>query len=424
MCGAAKTCITPSAELLPNLHGLQNRWFGGVLDDIYCRAIALDNGTSRALLISMELDKIPYPERMMTAITDATGIPEELVTIVAVHTHSAPVTGHRPDEGPNFLDRKPRQVQKAAHEYGDFLISQLLSAVTAALDRLRPARMGIGTGQSYINVYRNTWYDRKNEDGSVTRLLALGADPSRPIDHTITALKFETPDGHPIAYFINYPVHCCVLHTNRLCDGKFGLSGDIAGFVSRHLEQEEDCVAIWSSGAAGDINPSSMLEVYYPDPDTGDVVTRSLDGDYGLLESIASRHLADVKKVLRTIVCDRTALPLAGQVEWSETPGLQPEKPYQVRLHLLRLNDILLFGASGEFYSSFGKLIRDLLPADHVIVMNHESSLYAQSGYIADDETLLLPDTDLPGISHTNMKPGYFRESLIRLCMKMYQDVS
>ena len=40
-CGAAKNIITPSSDLLPDLRGLMDRHFGGVLDDLYVRVIAL-----------------------------------------------------------------------------------------------------------------------------------------------------------------------------------------------------------------------------------------------------------------------------------------------------------------------------------------------------------------------------------------------
>jgi hypothetical protein len=40
-CGAARECITPPGELLPDLRGLMDRPFGGVLDDLFVRVLAL-----------------------------------------------------------------------------------------------------------------------------------------------------------------------------------------------------------------------------------------------------------------------------------------------------------------------------------------------------------------------------------------------
>lgn len=94
---------------------------------------------------------------------------------------------------------------------------------------------------------------------------------------------------------------------------------------------------------------------------------------------------------------------------------------YQVRLQMIRLGSVLLLGASGELYSSYARLLKSILPEQNLILVNHVASLCANSGYILDDEALLAPESDLPGVSHTNMKPGFFAASLIRHTRHMYE---
>ena len=60
--------------------------------------------------------------------------------------------------------------------------------------RLAPARIGYGTGVSYINVNRNIidpktkrWWEGPNYDG--------------PSDKTVAVIKFETSSGDPIAIY-------------------------------------------------------------------------------------------------------------------------------------------------------------------------------------------------------------------------------
>ena len=420
-CGAAKQKITPSSELLPNLRGLQDRRFGGILDDLYLRVLALKKEDTQFLFITFELDKVPHPQRFLELLEKETGTPGENIFLAAVHTHTAPITGSRPFEGPNNIAAKPKEVQNATHAYENILEKTLLEACLEALGKMVHARLGLDWAESYINVYRNQWYEYRDSKNVLHRKYALGANPQIPVDRKVFVMKFEDYSGNPLAFLINYPVHCCVLHTCQCFDGKLGISGDIAGRVSQFMENEYDgSVALWCSGAAGDINPVMQNEVYYPDPATGEPVTEIMPGDNrSLLSIMANRHFDDVRRIAAGISCTSHDLSLAGCVEWSETPGM--DGSYQVRLQMIRLGSVLLLGASGELYSSYARLLKSILPEQNLILVNHVASLCANSGYILDDEALLAPESDLPGVSHTNMKPGFFAASLIRHTRHMYE---
>ena len=86
-----------------------------------------------------------------------------------------------------------------------------------------------------------------------------------PGDRTVAALRFEDLEGRPIAFFVNYALHCCLMFQNNF-DGKggMGISGDVAGRISTWLEEAyPGTVAIWSSGAAGDVDPVLFNAVLY-----------------------------------------------------------------------------------------------------------------------------------------------------------------
>ncbi len=119
-------------------------------------------------------------------------------------------------------------------------------------------------------------------------------------------LKFEDLDGAPIAFFMNYAVHCCVMISNPCCDGKAGVGGDLSGAVCGLLEERfAGSVAVWSSGAAGDVNPVMLNEMYYPDPETGRPAVCLLgEGALAALRILAGRHYADVLQVERAIECE------------------------------------------------------------------------------------------------------------------------
>jgi neutral ceramidase len=220
--GAAKVDITPAPNELPPS-------YEGVHDPIYSRAIVVENGTTGAALITLDVGGLSDDtwRNVSQRIEKELGIPASNVLITATHTHSAP---RRPGAD---LDEKVFQSAKRAKESA------------------RPARIGFGTGQSFININRNIidakthgWWEGPNYDG--------------PSDKTVAVVTFETTDGQPIAVYYNYAVHAVIL-------GQLDkVSGDIPGAASRYIEESFDdkLIAVWSTGAAGDQNPIFFQQTY------------------------------------------------------------------------------------------------------------------------------------------------------------------
>lgn len=423
-CGAAKGMITPPDVLMPDLRGLMDRQFGGVIDDLFVRVISLKNGEDTALLITFDLDKVPCPGEYLEALSTVTNVPVESILLAAIHTHTAPVAGIRPNEGPNNIATKPQEVQEATRKYELFIKEILLNTAKEAVTKMVPSRMGIGKGKSYIGTDRKQMYETMEADGSFHAKYGIGTNPESPIDRTLYVIRFEDLEGRPIAFFINFSVHCCVLNTHAPFEGKLGISGDIAGNISRWNEENyHGAVTLWCSGAAGDINPYIMNELNYPDPRTGRMKFQVMEGDHrDILTVISARHYDDIQRVNRCFLCDQTDVKLGGLVEMSETPGNGPE-PFRIRLHMMRMGEIFLLGASGELYDSFAKGLRKLLAAKDLIVINHDASQLGDGGYIVDDETLLQQRPMLPGLAHTNQKPGYFMQSLFKHSKNMYEKL-
>lgn len=422
-CGAAKGKITPPQELLPDLRGLMDRHFGGVLDDLFLRVIALKSGGDAQLLITFDLDKVPCPDRYLKALSERTGVPEDNILLAAIHTHTAPIAGNRVNEGPNNLLNKPAHVQKATRRYEDFVEQVLVAAATEAVEKMAPARMGVGQGKSYINVDRKQRYETEEADGSIHGRYAIGQDGGAEIDHTVYLIRFESLEGKPLAFFINYPVHCCVLNAFGAFDGDLGISGDIAGRVCAWNEERyPDAVTLWCSGAAGDINPTYMYQLDFPDPKTGQVTHLSPKGDfYDVMVCLAARHYDDIRKLNRCVVCTESNVELGCAVEMSETEGNR--EPFKIRLHMMRLGSTYLLGASGELYDIFAKSVRRSIPARELIVINHDASQLGDGSYIVDDSILCQNRPMLPGLMHPNQKPGLFEQSFLALTRAMYEKL-
>ena len=114
-------------------------------------------------------------------------------------------------------------------------------------------------------------------------------------------------------------------------------------------------------------------------------------------------------------------IELGCAVEISQTEG--NDKPFVIRLHMMRLGETYLLGASGELYDCFARDVRKHITAKNLIVINHDASQLGDGSYIADDGTLCLNKPSLPGLMHPNQKPGLFEPSFLSLSRKMYETL-
>src|SRR6185295_14548717 len=114
---------------------------------------------------------------------------------------------------------------------------KIVQSVKQAKQRLVAARIGYGSGVSYINVNRNIidpqtkrWWEGPNYDGVSDKMVAV--------------VKFESSSGDPIAVYYNYAMHGVTVGQLDL------VSGDARGTTSKYIEDsfDGDIVALWSSG--------------------------------------------------------------------------------------------------------------------------------------------------------------------------------
>ncbi len=118
--------VTPSVSELP-------KTYDGILDHLYARAIVLESGNASAALITVDAGGVPDAvwKGVSEQVEKTLGIPARNVLLTATHTHSVPG-----QTGPDY-------------------VRKIVESVKQAKDRLSPARVGYGTGVSYINVNRN-----------------------------------------------------------------------------------------------------------------------------------------------------------------------------------------------------------------------------------------------------------------------------
>jgi hypothetical protein len=381
--GAAKVDVTPAEGALPK----NSR---GVLDRLYARAIVLDSGASSAAMITVDAGAVSTAiwQAVTTQVEKELGIPAVNVLLTATHTHSAGGQG-----GPDYTRK-------------------IVESVRLAKQQLTPARVGYGTGESYINVNRQIvdpqtgrWWEGPNREG--------------PSDKTVAVLKFERLSGEPIAVYYNYAVHAVI--TGQLDQ----VSGDIPGAASTYIEDAFDgrVVAVWSSGAAGDQNPIYFQQTYdLRDIRTKEYAARGIDisnamppGGQGLdrnnpavarlmdqqrqmVRSMGQFLGEEVLHVMRSTTRTETAAPLYGSSSTISCPGRERTNqgragfegtykeagPVEIRLGLLRIGDVMIGAVNAEVFNPIAQRLKRESPYK-ATMMSTLTNGSARSGYIPDD---------------------------------------
>lgn len=234
--GFARVDCTPPLGIAINGYFVP-RIADGVLDPLEINCLALSCGKEKVVLLSMDNTGISNEvlADIFPAVCHATGLPREAVFIHSTHTHTGGALLADPD-GPLEQQYKKMTCQKMA------------AAAKMALDDLKPARMGYGTGTApnvaFVRRYRM-------KDGSIrTNPGVNNPDILEPIgkaDDQVSILRFDQEGGSSLVliHFANHPDTV----------GGCKLSADWPGFARRTVEQSlPGTKAIFFNGAQGEIN--------------------------------------------------------------------------------------------------------------------------------------------------------------------------
>lgn len=251
--GAAKVCITPpvGSLIVGDLGPIVSR---RVHDDLYVRALVLDDGAGRlafAVVDTCLLDR-PVCDEAKHLIAAQTGIAPERVLISAVHTHSggAVCGAHlsEPDE-----------------TYRRTIAPRIAEAVAAALRNLAPAKIGWGSTSVPQHVYCRRLFIKPgvtytNQLGQITDRAKMNWDsphpadgePTGPIDPEVFVLSVQHADGSPLALLANYSLH----YVGDVAPGDISADyfGAFANRIAELLGADAAFVGMLSNGTSGDIN--------------------------------------------------------------------------------------------------------------------------------------------------------------------------
>ena len=162
--GAARVDISPPNEMFPMGDFLD------VHDPLYVRALVLDNGSSKVVLMGVDTGGVPDAFEIIKAVSEELGIPTNHVSMSSTHDHSTP---NSPGRGRSPYDLAP---------YNALMRKGILDAAKQANANLKPARIGFGTGNAYINT---------NRDQKIGDYYHMGYSPEGPSDKTVAVIKID-----------------------------------------------------------------------------------------------------------------------------------------------------------------------------------------------------------------------------------------
>ncbi len=362
--GAAKIDITPAPDAALPMSGYASRTegFTGIHDELHVRAIVMDDGSTQAALIGVEVIGVSHAlwEQLAERLAKQTSIPRDNIILAAVHTHAAPAIGA-------YNEAAEGDVARRRAEYVQKFEAAVITAVRQAQSSLQPARIGFGMGKANVNMNRRA----RTADGG----WMLGNNPDGVSDKTVAAVKLETTSAEPLAIFTNYGVHGTVLGP-----GNMQISSDLPGATSRVVETHYGgkAVALWTSGAAGDQDP-----IYRVGTDFRNVAALGQ-----ILGEEVIRIAAGIRTTTRARVRGMQKVVTCPGKRTVQNPGpgrdykIEDADPVPIRLSLLVINDIAIAGVSGEVLTSIGLRLRQESSFNRTILVTHANG---SSGYLPDD---------------------------------------
>lgn len=239
--GRARECITPppGVQLAGYFH---ERKAESVRDDLYARAVVIENGEARLALVSCDL--IAMTEEVSKGakglIETETGIPAGNVLICATHTHTGP-------------ELRADGAVARDETWTAALPRHIADAVVHANATKVPATLRVGavevTGYSFNRLFRlDDGSEVFGQSGNGKAVLG----PAGPIDPALQTLSAVDAEGHLIALLVNFAMHPDVIGggtANFLSADWPGLLGDTISAV-----YGKDVVTLLLQGTCGDIN--------------------------------------------------------------------------------------------------------------------------------------------------------------------------
>ncbi len=384
--GAATVRITPDKPM--PMAGYYNiRLSTNTHDELYAKAIVIEQGGTRAALVVCDLISLP---RMVVVeareiIGRTTGVPGRNVMISATHSHTGPVL----DNG-SSRHTVDGSGSRLVREYTSQLPAAIARSVKLAEAALHSARASVAHEQEDRLSHNRRFHMR---DGSVGwnpgKLNTNIVRAAGPVDPDVAVVYFESLRGSPIATYANFALHPDTV-------GGLEFSADYAFTLSRLLADYRgtNMVTVFANGACGNIN---HVDVHWRDPQKGHAEAARLGTILAGNVLKAYTRLAPVEAGPMRIKSEmvKLALPVlkVGEVDaahdvvsriGSKAPPKFMEQvnafkvldvaaregtPQEVEVQVIALGDVAWVSLPGEIFVELGLEIKKKSPFPHTTIV-------------------------------------------------------
>jgi neutral ceramidase len=390
--GCAEVNITPPLGI--PLIGSYGKASDDVLDELYAKALVLNDGRTTVAIISADLlytplEEITNPVRQI--IKEKAGIAEENVLVCGTHTHSGPEVFTR--------SKVPREGRLPASEvdqsYLRVLVNKISSSVLIAHRGVQDVRIGAAKGQIPEIVYNRR---PRSEDGSVKMAFTLPAEVSEtkkieigpegyvrvtfdsqsedaklkfgPIDPEVCVLRVEDMDGQIVGSLVNFGCHPVCIYPSL----STSVSADYPAYATQVVERAEGGICLFALGLAGNTVP----------------IQRGVKARKQIGKALGGEALRRLQLV--TTTDDVTLSALKSEVRFptkkapSSDEGKDVEKTADfvaTEIQLLRLGDIYILGLPGEVLVEVGLEIKKRAGLENLLVVTLANDAI---GYVCHSE--------------------------------------
>ena len=365
----------------------------GVLDDLYARAIAFEDGEGeRCVIVAIDLctPRKPLARRLTEAVAGAADVSRDNVLINATHTHSGPTLAQEDVEGRFPIDEDQWEKME---EYTEALPDSVRGAAERAVEDLRPARVSFSRGE--VDFIAN-----RRELRATGEWAGMGPGGQGRVERSVPILRVDGSDGQLRAVLFG-----CACHNVTLDPGNLLVSSDYAGFARAAIERDHaGATAIFLQGCGADANTHprggrrQWVHVREHGESLGQEVGRVIrDGGFEPVGGPLRMAKAEVDLPLAVDIPREQLVSKAEGPDWEAfnadrmlemiDRGEELPESYRAPLSLWRFGEALdLVGISGEVTVDYAFRAADLLPSAHAWVLgySHEVFGYLPTGEIID----------------------------------------
>jgi len=407
--GCAKVNITSPLGI--PLIGSAGKPSNDILDELYAKALVLNDGSTTIVIVSADLLYTPLEEitnPIRKIIKDKIGIPEQNVFICATHTHSGPEVFTRSKLRPE----KEVPASEIDQFYLQTLIRKMAGSVLIAYKNLREVKIGAAKGQIPEILYNRR---PKNNNDSVKMAFTLPPEVTAtkkietdaegnvkvtftlpdedveldfgPIDPEVCVLRVEDMDGGIVGSLVNFGCHPVCIYPYLSTT----ISADYPAYTTKVVEQMEGGICLFALGLAGNTVP--IQRGVKPREQIGKAVGGEALRRLQFVTTTGDVTLKALKKEIR--------FPIKAASSSDKLKEVDEINYITTEIQVLRLGDIYILGLPGEILVEVGLEIKKRAGVEKLFVISISND---SIGYVCHSQAY--EEGGYEPVSGTNLAKG------------------